>query len=107
MDEKSKKPQGKPDLASFEADVLGAVFGFYQKTITLLRQSSLDEEKKKVAGERICQLMQNVSDEVKRSRDWNVGGRLDSAYEEVKRLVDELSNPHGDSGTGQERDTSP
>ena len=95
MNEPSKKPQDKPDLASFEANALGAVFGFYEKTITLLRQSSLDEEKKKVAGERIGQLMQNVSDEVERSGDWNVAKRLDSAYEEVKRLVDELANPHG------------
>ena len=37
-------------------------------------------------------------------------GRLESAYEEVKRLVDELANPHGsgDSGTppDQEADAS-
>ena len=100
MDEQSKKPQDKPDLASFEEDVFGAVFGFYQRTTTLLRQSSLDEEQKKVAVERISQLMENVTDEMKRSRDWHVAGRLDSAYEEVKRLVDELANPQsGENGT--------
>ena len=95
MSEQSKKPQDKPDLASFEEDVFGAVFGFYQRTTTLLRQSSLDEEKKKVAVERISQLMDNATDEARRSRDWHVAGRLDSAYEEVKRLVDELSNEGG------------
>jgi hypothetical protein len=96
----SKKPQDMPDLASFEANVLGALFGFYKKTIALLRQSSLNDEKKKLVGERICQLMEDATEEMKRSRDWNLAGRLDSAYEEVKRLVDELSDPHGGhSGT--------
>ena len=63
-----------------------------------------------VAVERIGQLMQSVTEEMERSRDWHVAGRLESAYEEVKRLVDELANPHGsgDSGTSpdQEADAS-
>ena len=110
VNQQAKKPQDKPDLAAFEADLFGAVFGFYGKTITLLRKSSLDEEKKKLAVERIGQLMQTVTDEMERSRDCNVVGRLESAYEEVKRLVDELSNPlgSGHSGTSpdQEADAS-
>lgn len=103
--DQSKKPQDMPDLASFEANVFGTLFDFYQKTMTLLRQSSLDEEKLKLAGERICQSMEDATEEMKRSRDWNLAGRLDSAYKEVKRLVDDLSDPHGGhSGTppGQE-----
>ena len=110
LSQQSEKPQDKPDLAAFEADVFGALFGFYGKIITLLRQSSLDEEKKKLAGERISQLLQDVTEEMKCSRDWHVAERLESAYEEVKRLVDELANPHGSghSGTspGQEADAS-
>jgi len=93
--DKPKGPLEVPDIASFEADVLGVLFGFYKKSMTLLRQSSLDEEKIKIAGERICQLMENVPEEIKRSRDWNLAGRMESAYEEVKRMVEELANPHG------------
>ena len=110
VNQQANKPQDKPDLAVFEADLFGAMFGFYGKTITLLRKSSLDEEKKKLVVERIGQLMQSVTEEMERSRDWHVAGRLESAYEEVKRLVDELANLHGSghSGTspGQEADAS-
>ena len=72
MNQPANKPQDKPDLAAFEADMFGAIFGFYGKTMTLLRQSSLDEEKKKLAGERISQLLQDVTEEMERSRDWHV-----------------------------------
>lgn len=100
VDDQPQKPQDKPDLASFEADAFGALFRFYERTVTLLRQPSLNEEKKKVAGEHICRLMRSVTEDVQRSRDWHVAGRLESAYEEAKRLVDDLSNPHssGDNG---------
>jgi hypothetical protein len=108
--EQAQRTQDKTDLATFKADVFGALSGFYKKIITLLRQSSLDEEKKKLAGELISQLLENVTEETKCSRDWHVAERLESAYEEVKRLVDELANPHGSghSGTspGQEADAS-
>ena len=46
----------EPSIASVEGDLFRAVFDFYQKAITLLRQSSLDEEKLKVAGEAISQV---------------------------------------------------
>ena len=39
----------KPPLASVEADLFGAVFAFHMKTTTLLRQSSLGDEKLNVA----------------------------------------------------------
>ena len=98
------KPQDKPDLAAFEADQFGAIFGFYGKSITLLRQSSLDEEKKKLAVEQINQLLQDVTEEMERSRDWHVAERLESEYEEVKRLVEELANPHGSGHSGTSPD---
>jgi hypothetical protein len=41
----------KPDLSSVEGDLFGALLGFYEKAMALLRQSSLDEEKLKMAGE--------------------------------------------------------
>lgn len=95
VDAQPQKPQDKPNLASFEADALGALFRFYGRIVPLLRQPSLSEEKKNVVGEHICRLLQSVTEDMERSRDWHVAERLESAYEEVKRLVDELSNPHG------------
>jgi len=58
-----------------EGPVRSGVFGFYQRTTTLLRQSSLDEEKEKSGG-RADQpsLMDNATDEARCSRDWHVGG---------------------------------
>lgn len=98
VNQQTKQPQDKTNLASFEADLFGAILGFYEKTITLLRQSSMDEENKKLAGERISQVLQKVTEEIRRSRDWRVAGRLEAAYEEVKRLVDELADPHSGEG---------
>jgi hypothetical protein len=55
----------KPTLASVEADLFGAIFGFHKKTMTLLRQSSLDDEKLNVVADRIKTLLDAVTAEVK------------------------------------------
>ena len=85
------KQPNKPSLASVEADLFGAIFGFHQKTMTLLRQSSLDDEKMKVVGERIKTLLDNATAEMERTQQMNVTERLAAAFEEVKRLVEELA----------------
>jgi len=36
--------QKSPKLASVEADLAGSLFGFFTKTIALLRESSLDDD---------------------------------------------------------------
>jgi hypothetical protein len=83
-------------LASVEADLFGAIIGFHKKTVTLLRESSLDDEKLKVVADRIKTLLDDANAEVKRAQQLNVTERLAAAYDEVKRLVDELS--HSDDG---------
>jgi len=65
---------------------------FYQRTMALLPQSSLDGVKMKVVAERIKRLMDDATEEVGRSRDRNLAERLDSAYEEVRDLVEKLSS---------------
>ena len=40
-------------LASLEADLFGVLIGFHKKTMGLLRESSLDEEKLKAVTDRI------------------------------------------------------
>ena len=60
--------------------------------MTSLRQSSLDDEKVKLLGERIKLVIQNITHEIKGSRDFNLAGRLESAYEEIRRLVEDLSD---------------
>ena len=74
----------QPPLASVEVDLFGALFAFHQKTITLLRESSLEDEKLKVVGERIKTLLDNVTAEMKRTKQLNLTEPLEAAYEEVK-----------------------
>ena len=71
--------------------LFGALFGFYEKVITLLRQSSLGDEKLKVAGEAISQVFKNVTAEMKRTRNLNLTGPFEAGCEEIRRLVDDLS----------------
>jgi hypothetical protein len=86
----------QPPLASVEADLFGALFAFHQQTITLLRKSSLEDEKLKLVGERIKTLLDSVIAEMKQKQQLNLTERLEAAYEDVKRLVDELSESSGD-----------
>jgi len=80
-----------PSLPSLEADLLGATLRFHRKTMTLLRQSSLDDEKMKVVADRIKSLLEAATAEVKGTWQMNVTERLEAAYSEVERLVNELS----------------
>jgi hypothetical protein len=95
MAEDADKPENQPDFASVEVDLFGALFGFYEKTVPLLRQSSLGDTKLKLLGERIKLVMQNITDDMKRSPDLNLAGRLDSAYEEIRCFAEELSCKEG------------
>ncbi len=87
-----RKAVDESSLASVEEDLFGALFGFYRKSMALLRQSSLDEDKLKVAGEAIKQVFENVTDEMKRTGNLNLTGPFESGYEEIRRLVEELSS---------------
>ena len=91
MTEQSPKPPSPPTLASVEADWLGTLFGFHTKTMTLLRGSSLDDEKMKVVADRINTLLDDTTAELKRTQQLNIKERLEAAYDEVKRLVNELN----------------
>ena len=83
--------QPQPNLASVEAGLFGTLFAFHKKTVTLLRDSSLDDEKLKMVGDRIKTLLDDATGEAKRTQELNIKERLEAAYDEVKRLVDELS----------------
>jgi hypothetical protein len=81
----------KQSLASIEADLFGTIFGFHKKFMTLLRESSLDDEKQNAVAERIKTLLGNVTAEMDRTQQLNVTERLEAIYEEARRLVEELS----------------
>ena len=91
MDEKTFKRQDNPDLASFETYLFGALFGFHRKAMDLLRNSGLDDDKMKLVADRISQLLDDATAEMKRTKNLDLSGPLESAYEEVKRMVEELS----------------
>src|SRR5580700_9617277 len=83
----SQDAQMRP--ASVEADLLGAILAFHQKTTTLLRQSTLDDEQLKVVAERIKAMLDEVTDQTKRGQQIKLTERLEAAYEEIKWLVEE------------------
>lgn len=86
----------QPVFASVEADLFGTLFAFHKKTMNLLRESSLDDEKMNVVADRIKALLDAATAELKATQQVNLTQRLDAAYDEVKRLVDEFS--HSDDG---------
>ena len=88
----------QPPLASVEADLFGAIFEFHKQTMTLLRQTSLNDEQLKVVADRIKNLLKTATTEAKRLQQWNMTEHWGAAYSEVKRLVNELSGASdGDS----------
>jgi len=95
----SEQPN-KPPLDSLETDLFGSLFGFHEKTMTLLRQSSLDEEKLNVVSERIKTLLDAVITDMEGTQQMNLTERLETAYDEVKRLVEALS---GSQDVAQDR----
>ena len=86
----TEQPKKQP-LASIEADLFGTIVGFHKKFMTLLRGSSLDDETLKVVGDRIKTLLDDATADMKATQQPNLSERLEAAYEEAKRLVDELS----------------
>jgi len=85
----TEQPKKQP-LASVEAELFGTILGFHKKAITLLRESSLDDEKLKVVGDRIKTLLDDATADMKATQQANLSERLEAAYEEAKKLVDEL-----------------
>ena len=79
-----------PPLASVEGDLFGVLLGFHKKIVTLLRESSLDDEKIKAVGDRIKKLLDEATADMQATEKASVAERLEAAYEEAKRLVEEL-----------------
>jgi hypothetical protein len=97
-DEQASKPPDSPSLGSIEGGLFGGLFGFHKKTMAMLRAANLDDDKLDIAAERISLLMDKATDEIGRTGDLDIQGRLESMYEEVKGLVDELSSSSNQNG---------
>ncbi len=52
----------------------------------------MDKDKLKVVAERVKLVIQNIIDELKRSNTLNLTEQLELAYEEIRRLAEELSS---------------
>ena len=89
--------QPQPNLASVEADLFGTLFAFHKKAVTLLRESSLDDENKKEVAVRIKTLLDNTTAEMKRTQQLNIKERLEAAYDEVTRLDRPVAHHYPDS----------
>lgn len=94
MPEEPRDQPAEPNLSSIEGNLFGALFSFHEKTMKLLRQASLEDDKLNVVTVRITRLLEDTTAEMERTKDFsNLAHRLDAAYAEVKRLVDESSDP--------------
>jgi hypothetical protein len=96
----NSQPEGtppQPNLASVEADMLGAIFAFHQKVTTLLREASLDGIKLSAVMDRIETVIDNATDDMQRTKQIDLGHRMELAFEEVKKLVAELAHSQGGS----------
>ena len=80
----------KTPLADIESDLFGAIFGFHTKVTTMVRGSSLDDEKLSVVTDRIKTLLKAVTVGLNGSQQVSVTKQLESAYDEVERLVNHL-----------------
>lgn len=89
MDDQTSRPADTP-IHALEGDLFGALFGFHQKTMTMLRAANLPDDKLGVVSERINHLLNTTTQEIKRTQGLNIQPRMDAMYEEVQRLVDEL-----------------
>lgn len=101
MKDQAPKSTVQPTLASVETNFIGTLFGFFTKTMTLVRESSLDDDQKKVVAGRINSLIDNAKDEIQRTKQLDPSKPLQAIYDEIKRLVDELSGAA--DGGGKER----
>ncbi len=99
---KKQNPQlpSGPTLASLEGDLFGALMGFHMKTMTLLRESSLNDEKRKLVGDRLNSLIADATAEIKQAQQVNLTERLEGIYGEVKRLIEELTGHSDGSRNG-------
>lgn len=104
MDEQNSKSPDKSNLAAFEGNLFEVLFGFHEKAMDLLRNSGLDDDKLKLVSERIERLLADATAEIKRTKNLNLAKPLESAYEEVKSMVDELSDSNDSGGTGHHPD---
>jgi hypothetical protein len=97
--DQADKPLDTPDLHSLEGGLFGALLGFHKKVMALLREANLDDDKLDLVKDLIEKLLGEVNGNITRTNDLDLRGPLESAYEEVKRLVDEVSKSSGnDSG---------
>jgi len=99
MGEQERNPAVTPTLASIEAESFGALAEFGTKLILLLRDSSLNDDNRKVVGERLDMLLKEINAEIRINPTITLGARLDSAYADVQLLVDDLSTSQGNGGT--------
>jgi hypothetical protein len=61
----------------------------------------LDDDELKLVTGRIKTLLEDATSEMQRTKDFsNLAHRLEAAYAQVTRLVDELSDPGRESGNG-------
>ena len=88
-----------PLLATVETGLFGTLFRFHKKAMNLLRESSLDDEKRKVVANRLNTLLDETTAEINQTQQLKLADRLEAIYEEVRRLVDE-SAKNSDCGKG-------
>ena len=94
MSEQNKQ-QPANNIAAFEENLLGTLFGFHEKAMRLLRNARLDDDKLNQLAERITSLLDRITAEMKQTPSLDLAEQLTTAYDKVERLVHELSDLPG------------
>jgi hypothetical protein len=99
-----KKPTA-PNLSFLETDLFGTLLEFNKKIVELLQQLAVDDEGKALANQRVESMINDITADIGRSQDFNLKNRLESVYDEMKRLLDEVATPDepGEGGEPSKR----
>jgi hypothetical protein len=92
MEENRKPAAVESNMDSFEGGLFGTLLQFYQQTVRLVRESSLNEDTKIDLYQRLQLRLDELAHELESrsgSSAHNLTDRLKAIYNEAKRMVDE------------------
>ena len=92
MEDKPEANGGEPSKGPYPTSSLGTLLQFHQRTVRLVRHSSLDADAKVAIYEQLHSLLEELSEEIKTDavdpKDFDLDGRLQFIYEEAKASIE-------------------
>lgn len=92
MEDKPEANGGEPSKAPHSTGPFGTLLQFHQRTVRLVRQSSLDSDAKVAIYERLHSLLEQLSEEIETDVvdpiEFDLQGRLQLIYDETKASIE-------------------